>query len=78
MLGQTIFDDKKIFGQQNSTKIIDYAYFMTDYPWLYLIMYPTDTTLHIQQPIIVRKAHVDFLRKGVQSKKLHKLCIDYS
>ena len=33
---------------------------MTNYPLSYLIINTSDTILHIQQPIIISKSHIEF------------------
>ena len=43
---------KMIFGQKiKKNTLINHAYFMTNYPQLYLIMHVKDTILHIQQNV---------------------------
>ena len=37
---------------------INYAYPMSNYPYLYLVMQARDNNLHIQQDIIIIKTHV--------------------
>ena len=51
---------KKIYGQKNLKKSINYVQFVTNHPQLCLIMHARYTILHIQWHIITTKAHNKF------------------